>query len=176
MIKGDSDLALADFDEAIKLDDKDAVAYHRRGEIRATRDEFESALADLSQAIRLNPENGFSYYLRGVTRFELYTHAAPWIRWEDLEAAIADFGETIRIHPDWSQGYFARGIAWRTNGDKERAIADLLEAARLSPTTPSIITALKQLKPDYESAEDTLGKFFKWPARPRRSSRAAQNW
>lgn len=161
--KGDSDRALADFDQAISLNPEDAAAYHRRGEIRAARDEFETALVDLDQAIKLDPNNGSAFYVRGVTRFELYTYANPWIRIEELLGAIADFGETIRLMPDWAQGYYARGIAWRTNGDKERAIADLLEAARLNPTTPRIIQALKELKPDYQSAEDELGKLFKWP-------------
>jgi hypothetical protein len=43
--------------------------------------------------------------------------------------------------------HYARALAWNTNGDRERAVADLTEAVRLAPDNQQFAAALKQLKP-----------------------------
>ena len=58
--------------------------------------------------------------------------------------------------------YYARGPARTTNGDRDHAIADLIEAVRLYPGSTEFVAALKQLKPDYEVPKDPLEKLMKW--------------
>jgi len=50
------ELAFADFNKAIELDQKDAASYACRGETYAATGEYHKAYADLDRAFRLNPE------------------------------------------------------------------------------------------------------------------------
>ena len=52
--KGDPDRAIADYDQAIKLNPT-AAAYNNRGSAWAAKGEFDRAMADLDQAIKLDP-------------------------------------------------------------------------------------------------------------------------
>ena len=53
----DGDKALGDFLEAIRLDPKDASAYHGCGLIRSRKDEYDGAIDDFTRAIGLEPGN-----------------------------------------------------------------------------------------------------------------------
>ncbi len=50
--KGDSDHAIRDFDEAIKLDPNDGEAFYNRGLAFRDRGETDRALQDLEQAVK----------------------------------------------------------------------------------------------------------------------------
>jgi tetratricopeptide (TPR) repeat protein len=86
--------------------------------------------------------------------------AAAAIDKNDLEQAIADFTAAIRLNADDAAAYYARGLAFSTNGDRARAVADLTEAVRITPYVPERVAALQQLKPDYKppSLREFLGK------------------
>lgn len=53
--EGDSDQAIAEFTEAIRLDPKQALGYANRGWCYAKKGEHEQAIADFTEAIRLEP-------------------------------------------------------------------------------------------------------------------------
>ena len=63
--KKDYDKAIADYDEAIELDPKDAVAYNNRGVAWYAKNEYDKAIADFNEAIRLDPEDAVAYINRG---------------------------------------------------------------------------------------------------------------
>ncbi|MGE3150639.1 MAG: tetratricopeptide repeat protein [Pseudorhodoplanes sp.] len=152
--KGDHARARADFDEAIRRVPDDAEAHFRRARLFVEMNDAEHALADLDAAIRLAPDAPVAYYWRGVLRYQQYMYAGGWIEKGDLTGAIADFTESLKRMPDFAQGFYMRGLAHNTNGDRERAIADLAEAVRLNPLQPDMIAALKALKPDAAVATD----------------------
>ena len=54
--KGDYDTAIADCNEAIRLDPEDAVAYEARGLAHDRKKEPDAALADYTKAIQLDPK------------------------------------------------------------------------------------------------------------------------
>ena len=54
--KGDSDRAIADLSEAIRLDPKYAEAYYLRGVAYWNKGDLDRAVADYSEAIRLDPK------------------------------------------------------------------------------------------------------------------------
>ncbi len=73
------DLAMTDFDAALKLDPKFAVSYHaHRGNCRARQGQNDQALADFDAALRLEPDNAHA------------CNAVAWFRATCQEAKYRD--------------------------------------------------------------------------------------
>jgi tetratricopeptide (TPR) repeat protein len=121
--KGFDDVALADFDEAVRLDPGSATARVSRGNLLGDRGENEKAIADYDEAIRINPKLAPAYSNRGLS----------WLARGDTDRALADFDEAIRLAPAMTDAYNNRGIAWRVRGDAERALADFSRVIKLDP-------------------------------------------
>ena len=64
--RGDLDLAIRDYTEAIRLNPRAADAFNNRGNAYQNSGDFERALADYDEAIRLNPAYAHAYNNRGV--------------------------------------------------------------------------------------------------------------
>jgi tetratricopeptide (TPR) repeat protein len=121
--KGDHDRAIADLDEAIRLDPKLAGAFNGRGYVYNVKSEHDRAIADFNEAIRLDPKFALAFSNRG------FAYAAKG----DQDRAIADYSDAIRLDPKNAVAVKNRGDAYYAKGDKDRAIADYNEAIRLDP-------------------------------------------
>jgi tetratricopeptide (TPR) repeat protein len=144
--KADFDRAIADFNEAIRLNPNDsftAAATYNRGGAYQAKGDLDRAIADFTAAIRLDPAFADAYNNRGNT------YQAKG----DFDPAIADFTEALRLAandaavstgapgaPDGTGGvggnaylYANRGAAYARKGDLDHAIADFSEAIRLDP-------------------------------------------
>jgi tetratricopeptide (TPR) repeat protein len=64
--KGDLDRAIADYDQAIRLDPKHEHAYVNRGIAWKAKGDLERAIANYDQAIRLDPKHEHAYVNRGA--------------------------------------------------------------------------------------------------------------
>ena len=62
----DLDGALADYNWAITLDSKYAIAYNDRGTVKEEKGDLDGALADYSEAIQLNPQYWLAYKIYGL--------------------------------------------------------------------------------------------------------------
>ena len=49
--------AISDYDEAIRLDPKDAIAYNNRGLAKSELGKYLEAISDYDEAIRLDPKD-----------------------------------------------------------------------------------------------------------------------
>ena len=67
-LKKDFERAIADHDQAIKLDPKNSLAFNNRGNAHGDKREFDRAIADYDQAIKLNPKYAAAYYNRGLAK------------------------------------------------------------------------------------------------------------
>jgi tetratricopeptide (TPR) repeat protein len=66
--KKDYDRAIADYDQAIQLDPKDANAYVSRGLAYHGKKDYDRAIADYNQAIQLDPKDADAYFSRGLAK------------------------------------------------------------------------------------------------------------
>jgi len=155
--KGDNDRAIADYDEAIRLEPKYALAYRNRGLVYSDKGDNDRAIADYDEAIRLDPKYAATYNSRGnayrakgdngraIADYDEAIRLDPkyaiaynnrglfYGAKGDNDRAIADYSEAIRLDPKYASAYNSRGIAYRAKGDNDRAIADYSEAIRLDP-------------------------------------------
>jgi tetratricopeptide (TPR) repeat protein len=97
--KGDWNGAMADYNEAIRLDPTYSSAYDNRGNVKRQKGELNGAMADIDQAIRLNPKNAFAYNNRGIVKEAK----------GDLAGAIADYSQAISLDPKYAVAYRNRG-------------------------------------------------------------------
>lgn len=121
---GAIDEAIADFDEAIRINGADAPALAARGLARLGKGEVDPAIADLAAAVQLQPANAGYIAGRGYARL---------VKGEP-DNAIADLTEAIRLNPKTASSFNNRGLAWRKKGDIERAIEDFSAAIAVNPS------------------------------------------
>jgi TPR repeat len=67
--KGDLERAIADYDQATRLNPDDAPAYNNRGFAHAIKKNYDHAIADYDQAIHLNPHYARAFINRGNIYF-----------------------------------------------------------------------------------------------------------
>jgi lipoprotein NlpI len=87
--KSDYDRAIADFNQAIARDPKDAVAYYNRGIAYKAEGDLDRAIADFDRAIAINPKYMAPYFSRG--RLNLFIGALP--------KALADLNQASELGP-----------------------------------------------------------------------------
>jgi len=122
MRRNDMDLALADYNQAIRSMPDFALAFASRGFVYLfSRRQPDQAIDDFDQAIRLDPTAANVFYYRGVA----WSNKSKWSR------AISDFDQAIRLRPTFSIAFRDRGNAKQANGDRAGGAADLAEAERL---------------------------------------------
>ncbi|MBO0758765.1 MAG: tetratricopeptide repeat protein, partial [Bradyrhizobiaceae bacterium] len=120
---GDYDLAIADFNEAIRIYPRLAKAYYNRGIVDRAKGDLDKAIASFSDAIRLDAK----YILPLNNRGLVYDEKG------DYDRAIADFTEAIQLDPKYVFALNNRGLAYAVKTDYDRAIADFSEAIQLDP-------------------------------------------
>ena len=119
--KGDFAAAIADYDEAIKLDPKNASALTNRGTAHSEKGDADAALADFDEAIKRNPRYASAYFNR----------ANGYAARADADRAIADYTSSIRYDRRNVNAYIARGALYLAGGAVPKARADMTLAARL---------------------------------------------
>ncbi|MGB9365341.1 MAG: tetratricopeptide repeat protein [Xanthobacteraceae bacterium] len=119
--KGDLTAAIADYDEAIKLDPKNARALTNRGTAHSEKGDAEAALADFDEAIKRDPRFAAAYFNR----------ANAYAAKGDADRAIAGYTASIRYDRRNVYAYIARGALHLAGGAATKARADMVLATRL---------------------------------------------
>jgi len=124
--RGEWEIAIMDFTEALKLNSNLVAAYINRGLAYSVKMDSDSAIADFDHAIRLDPNNIDAYYFRSVAYFDK----------GDKDRAIADSNQVIRLQPNKADGYINRGFKYFQMGEYDLALADYDRAVRFDPNSP----------------------------------------
>jgi tetratricopeptide (TPR) repeat protein/predicted translin family RNA/ssDNA-binding protein len=114
----DTEGAIADFAEVLRLNPADAVTLNNRSLIWAEKKQHQRAIEDLNHALSLDAHLFAAHCNRG------------WLLMNQgkTEAAIADFDQAIQADPNSAIPYFYRGTARQRAGDSLGAIADFTQA------------------------------------------------
>jgi tetratricopeptide (TPR) repeat protein len=156
--EGDCDVAIANINEAIKFDPRNAEAYAGRGAIYAKKGDYDRAFTDFNKAIEFDPRNPFTY----VTRGQVYAEK------RDYDRAITDFNKAIEFAPQDASPYLNRGAAYANKGRYDRAMADFNKAIENAPrhaSAYSIRGATYAEKGDYDRAITDLNKAIEFDPR-----------
>jgi tetratricopeptide (TPR) repeat protein len=114
--KGDVKGAMADYDEAIRLDPRSAnAAAVPRQPVPQRRQPSTAPSRDLSEAIRIDPGVALFYNRRGISYYAR----------NDYERAIADFTESLRLSPNNIDAIWAAARPHAYAGYRARAISRL---------------------------------------------------
>jgi tetratricopeptide (TPR) repeat protein len=154
---GDPGRAIADYDEAIRLDPKYAASFDGRGDAYLDRKDTEKALSDFGRAIELDPKRALFRESRGrallakgdtagaMADFEQavkldpgsapthFVRASAFLLQKDYAHAMSDIDETIRIDPATPRAYIIRGLAHEGTGNTELALQDYADSIRTQP-------------------------------------------
>lgn len=178
---GDYAAALADMDQAIKLQPQYAGFFINRAYLRYMTDDFNGAFADYDYALQLEPDNTIAMFNRGLLRAEvhdnnkavtdfsrvlaidpedykaLYNRAIILSETGQLDRAIADLNKLIEVFPDFAAAYFVRFDAKRRKGDMRGAEKDYNKSLDLAQTKVQLDPAGRFSRTNETAAADTTG-------------------
>ena len=152
-----AELALADFNIALRIRPQYADAFLGRGIAKRLLGRLEEAVGDISAAIDLDGKLAEAYRQRAFVRLRLdrfheaihdadeairqnrddvaaYSiRAAARAQTGDLDGALSDYEEAIRRKPADLDLHYNRGVIFLSKNDYDRAIDDFREMTRLAP-------------------------------------------
>lgn len=107
-------LALADIDEAIRLEPSQPGLYINRAFVRYKLDDYFGAMADYDYALELEPHNMMATYNRALLRMEV----------ADYDKALADLNSVLAYNSNDYKALFNRAIVQKNRSDFKSALAD----------------------------------------------------
>jgi tetratricopeptide (TPR) repeat protein len=122
-LKGEYDLALNDYNEAIRLRPNSASHYNNRGIIYRLKHDYDRAIADYDEAIWLKRDYAAAYYNRALA----YSDKGEY------DKALTDFDVVLQFNPRNALALYARGITLLKTGNAEAANADKHAARVINP-------------------------------------------
>ena len=121
--KGELDLAIRDFDLALKIKPDYAAALGNRGIAFSSKGELDLAIRDFDRALKLEPDDAKALNHRGVAFGKKGEHYP----------AIRDFNDALKLKPDFAEALNNRGNAFVGKGELDLAIRDFNDALKLKP-------------------------------------------
>jgi tetratricopeptide (TPR) repeat protein len=133
--KGQLHRAIADYDQAIRLNPNYAEAFNYRATTYYTMGQPDRAIADYDQAIRLNPNFADAFVNRG--------------------AIYVGKGQPDRAIEDYAKAFLSRGNAYGSKGQPDRAIENYDQAIRLNPNfaVAFAVRGMAERVNDFETAQ-----------------------
>ncbi|GBD52823.1 tetratricopeptide repeat protein [Microcystis aeruginosa NIES-298] len=116
------ELALDDFNKAMKLNPNYALAYSGRGELYYYQKKYDLALADFNKAIEINSDYAEAYVNRG---FIYYNQ-------QKYDLALSDWNKAIEINPNYANAYYNRGNLYYDLQKYDLALSDYSKAIELN--------------------------------------------
>ena len=115
-------MAIADFDKAIRINPNHAEIYKNRGLIHFTNRNYEQAIKDFNRAVQIEPNNAENY----INRANYYRQA------KNNELSLVDYNKAVELEPNNAQIYLERGNFYEQDvKDNNKAVDDYSRAISL---------------------------------------------
>lgn len=124
------DIALDDFNRALKIDANFADAYLNRSYIFIKKEKLDDALSDLNIVLKMDSKNSKAYMNRGIV----------YMGKGEYDKALPNFDKAIKVNQEYEKAYYHRGLIHQINGELMTAISDFSKAISIKP---DFIEALK---------------------------------
>ena len=122
-IKGDLDKALSSYNEAIKLNPNNYLAYSNRSVVYNDRKQYEKSIEDCNKSIKLNSKYSLSYYNRGLDYQNL----------QDYEKSIQDYTKAVELDSNLLAAYSNRGLILYAAQYYDQALKDYNKIIEINP-------------------------------------------
>ena len=101
--KGQYDAAIGEYNKALEINPRSAVAYYNRSVAYTSKGQYDKAVTDCSSALQLNPRDANSYYSRGVSYWHLGSKTE----------AIKDLQSAAKLKHKGAQDFLiSMGVKW----------------------------------------------------------------
>lgn len=121
--RGNAVMAMTDYIQSIGMSDESVISL--RPEEKKKKNEvivdYSSAIKDYTRAIELNPKFAFA----------IYNRANAYTKSKQFKKAIADYDWALQVEPNFAEAYFNRGLVYLFLDNKELAYEDLSKAGEL---------------------------------------------
>jgi tetratricopeptide (TPR) repeat protein len=125
---GETDRAIEDYSEALRLDPKATETYYSRGRALLDKNAYTQAIQDFNQALVRNSKHSLARNGRAWALFKL----------GDLTAALEEADQTIAADSKYAPAYDTRAHIYEALGKREQAVADFRKALALDPHDPLV--------------------------------------
>ena len=166
---GRIDLAIADFEAALRNNFQNVSIYEGLGNAYGTQGEVDKAIGMFNEALKLDSNNVSVRYNRSIALLNKNPQAAitdlnfviknsllekaanygvrgyAYLLTGNYPAAQADYNKAISLDAQDPNHFFNRGQAKQMQGDNAGAIADYQTALKLKPGMPEVVEKLKGL-------------------------------
>jgi tetratricopeptide (TPR) repeat protein/S1-C subfamily serine protease len=120
---GNKQEAILDFNRAIAINPKFAIAYSNRGVVKSNLGDKQAAIADYDRALAINPKDAIAYNNRCLVKSYLGNN----------QGAVLDCDRAIAINPKYTEAYVSRGTVKSYLGNNQGAILDYDRALAINP-------------------------------------------
>ena len=151
-VKQDLDQAIADYSQAIELNNELAVAYSNRGAAYWRKGVLDRAIADHTRAIELDPKDPINYINRGPA----YNAKGEY------DLAIADYNKAIGLNPKdriLAIAYSNRGNVYEKIGNYDQAISDYNKVLSIDSKDASAYYGLGNVHTDKKNYDQAFVDF-----------------
>jgi tetratricopeptide (TPR) repeat protein len=123
--QGCLDEAIAEFEEAVRIDPKNSNACVCIGFIDVFRRQLDQAIVQFQRALEIDPKNGDAHCYMGIALYQLGR----------LDDGVEQFHEALAIDPDDASAHTNLGLALDQQGETEQAIAQFQAALEIDPNS-----------------------------------------
>ena len=120
---GQTDEAIRQYQEALRLKSDDADAHNNLGNALLKTGQIDEAIRQYQEALRLKPQDAENHYNFGIALNKMG---------QSVEA-ISQFQEALRLKPGYADAHYNLGNALVNKGQTDEAIKQYQETIRLNP-------------------------------------------